>query len=84
MKKFIELMDNKVVAFVFGVLMTLIGYFGVYGENNAVLFAGTFSLVCIAAKEIVNNQMCSNKFNYQIPLFGVVGTFVTMLGLLIC
>ena len=83
MENFIKLMNNKIVAFVFGMLTALIGYFGICGESNALLFAGTFSLLCVIAKEIINNQMCSNKFNYQIPLFGILGTIVTILGLLL-
>lgn len=84
MEKFIKLMNNELVGFVFGVIVALIGYLGVYGEANAMWFVSTFSLVCIIAKEIVNSQMCDNPFKYWVPLSGIIGSIVTMLGILLC
>lgn len=78
MKKFCKLMDNKLVAFLFGVIFALIGYFG--GGNVAFAFA--FTIICIAFKELVNNQMCDNPFKYQIPLAGVIGSIVALVWFL--
>lgn len=78
MNTFIKLMDNKLVAFLFGVIFALIGYFG--GGNVAFAFA--FTVICIAFKELVNNQMCDNPFKYQIPLAGIIGSIVALVWFL--
>ena len=79
MDTFIKLMDNKLAAFIFGAIVALVSYLGAYGSPGAVLFAGAVALVCIAFKELVNNQMCDNPFRYQIPLWGIIGAAVVML-----
>ena len=79
MDTFIKLMDNKLVAFIFGIVMALIGYLGAYGSTGAILFAGAFALVCIAFKELINNQMCDNPFRYWVPLWGIIGSVAVLL-----
>ena len=43
METFIKLMKNKLVAFLFGVLVALIGCVGVMGEGCVAGFAAAFS-----------------------------------------
>ena len=78
MNTFIKLMDSKLVAFLFGVVFALIGYFG--GGNVAFAFA--FTVICIIFKEIVNNQMCDNEFKYMVPLSGIIGSIVALVWFL--
>lgn len=78
MNTFIKLMDSKLVAFLFGAIFALIGYFG--GGNVA--FAFTFTVICIIFKELVNNQMCDNEFKYMVPLSGIIGSIVALVWFL--
>lgn len=82
MEVFCKLMDNKWFAFVYGIVAMLLGYVGVIGEPNALVFGFSFALLLILVKEIVNNQMCFNPFNKTVVLSEVLGSVLTTLILL--
>ena len=77
-----KLMNNWLVAMIFGVLVTLVVFVGTLGEPNGVWFSGIFGLVFVMAKELVNNQLLSNPWNQKIFNFGFLGVVITVAALL--
>lgn len=74
-----NLMNNSFVGFLFGVGMTLLGYFGLADIWFAVIFGAIF----VIAKEIVNNQMLGNPVNDKVAVFGLIGCALAVLALLL-
>jgi hypothetical protein len=79
METFIKLMDNKIVSVLFGILVALLGCAGMAGESGIFGFALLFSAICIAVKEVINNQMCFNDFDWRNPVYSLVGSLLMIL-----
>ena len=72
-----NLMNNSFVGFLFGAIMTLLGYFGLADIWFAVIFGAIF----VIAKEIVNNQMLDNPVNDKVAVFGLIGCALAVLSI---
>lgn len=72
-----NLMNNSFVGFLFGAVMTLLGYFGLADIWFAIIFGAIF----VIAKEIVNNQMLGNPVNDKVAVFGLVGCALAVLSI---
>ncbi len=72
-----NLMNNSFVGFLFGAVMTLLGYFGLADIWFAVIFGAIF----VIAKEIVNSQMLDNPVNDKVAVFGLIGCALAVLGI---
>lgn len=76
---FNKLMNNSLVGFLFGVIMSLLGYLGLADA----WFALTFGALFVVAKELINNQMLDNPANDKVVISGLIGNLVTFLGILL-
>jgi hypothetical protein len=76
-------MNNWLVALVYGVIATFIGFIGTFGEPNRIWFSCAFGVIFVAAKELINNQMLGNPFNSKVFNFGLLGVVVTIVALLL-
>lgn len=75
-------MNNPIIGFIFGVLVTVITALCSLGEINIWAFAGITGIFLVAVKEVVNLIMIGNEFNGKNVLASVAGVVITSLALL--
>lgn len=77
---FAKLMDNPIIGFIFGVIVTIITYLiSVWsGETlNVWAFAGITSAIVVLCKEVINYFMVNMKFNSTTLFYGITGSLIS-------